>query len=506
MLNLTSARRIGIVGGDLVGWLAAIELRRVFEPDVDVTVIETPELFSFGLGEGGSLNLVDTLCRNELDLDIFVGEAGATYKLGVLYDNWRGGGISDRYYRLFCGPGIAEIEWRVDGFFPLLSARIAMGEDLHTCVPGFEAIARHASQKDIERLLATGQSGLCRSYHFDAEAFERYLKRVGLSRGITAHASAVCGMRLDERGYVRSLHLDGEQLEVDFVIDASGFARLGLGSVFGTRWRSFANTLPTDRAITFDLEPSEMCPDPVTRLTAMKAGWMWEVPLNRKITAGYVFSSRHADHAIAVAEVEHRLGHRVQPKHLLSLDQGYFERAWVNNLVALGTASGFVEPLDAALATHTFEQLRNIGRVLTNGGGVVPAHTIEAYNSANARSWTGARDFLRLHYDCKRNDVAFWRDIAAAELPEGYAELRACFHKRTPRWIDIQPYVGSGWQALFHQLDWISVAASLGVVPATAARAELRRLSAESRREVQAYLDLLNGTMSRHLPPSGWVH
>ncbi|MDK1389269.1 tryptophan 7-halogenase [Sinorhizobium sp. 8-89] len=84
----------------------------------------------------------------------------------------------------------------------------------------------------------------------------------------------------------------------------------------------------------------------------MTAGWIWEVQLNRTTRAGYLFSSRHADTGMAMAKAEQRFGHRLQPKHELSFYQGYFETARVNNLVALGTASGFVEPLQAALAAH----------------------------------------------------------------------------------------------------------------------------------------------------------
>ncbi|MCA1408308.1 tryptophan 7-halogenase [Ensifer sp. IC3342] len=506
MLDLTNARRIGIIGGGTVGWLAAIALRRIFDVDVDVTVVEAPTVFPLGPGEGGSLNLTDTLRRNGLDVDVFIGEADATHKLGVLYENWRGGGILDHYYRMFGGSGIPEIECRVDGFFPLLSARIAAGENLHTYIPGFELIRRRASQNEIDELLATGEAGLYPSYHFNDAEFERCLRRVGLARGITSRTTVVHGMRLDDRGHVSALQLGGEELEVDFAVDASGFARVGLGTVFNMHWCSFANVLPTDHAIIFELEPREPPLQCVTRATAMKAGWMWEAPLNRSIRAGYVFSSRHADAAMALAELEHLYGYRVEAKHELSLDQGYFSTAWVNNFVALGTASGFVEPLEAAPAAHTFEQLRNLECVLANGSGIVPAQAIEAYNSANARCWTGVRDFLRLHYDCKGIDTPFWRDLAGAKLPEGYADLRACFQKRTPRFIDIQPYVGSGWQSLFQQIDWISVAAPLGVVPPAAACAELRRLSAESQTEVQAYVDRLKGTITKISSTRGWMH
>ncbi len=506
MLDLTEARRIAVIGGGITGWFAGIALRRVFKAEIEVTVIEAPELFPFGLGEEGSLNLVDTLSRNDIALDTFIDEADATYRLGVVFENWRGGGAVDQYYHLLGGPGIPEIEWRADGFFPFLSARIALGEDLHSCIPGFEVISRKASQHEFEELLETGQSGLYPSYHFDAGGLERFLKRIGSARGVTCRRTAVHGMRLNDRGHVHSIQLSGEELEVDFVVDASGFARIGLGTVFGARWRSFENALPIDRVIAFHPKPTGANPEFVTHSTAMKAGWMWQVPLNRKVSAGYVFSSRHTDDTAAVGEVERRLGRCVEPMHQLTFEQGCFETAWINNLVALGAASGFVEPLQAALTALTLEQLRNIERVLSSGGGIVPAQAVETHNTANAQCWTGVRDFLRLHYDCPRKDTPFWRDVAAAELPDSYVNLRECFQRRTPRLIDIQPYVGSGWQALFHQVDWMSVAAPLGVIPAAAARAELRRLPAESRDEVQVYLHLRNGVTPTIGPSSRSVH
>ncbi|MEI3854958.1 MULTISPECIES: tryptophan halogenase family protein [unclassified Ensifer] len=488
MLDLSAPKRVAIVGGGTAGWFAALTLRRIFSPAVEVTLIESPDIGIIGVGEGGLLNLVDALNRNRIPVDEFVRETGAAYKLGFVYEGWRGGGRNDCYYHLFGGPGIPELEWRQSGFFPLLSARIAVGEDLHTCVPGFEAIARNASQDEMRALLATEKSGLLASYHFDSHRVATYLKKIALGRGIVHRTARVEELSLDEQGHVRAIEMDGGSLDVDFVIDASGLARIGIGGTFRAPWRSFSDYLLLDRAIPFHLPNPHENPALLTRAVSMKAGWMWQIPLIERVGAGYVFSSRHIDEQSALTEIEAHLGHPISPMRTLRFEAGHFETVWINNVVALGLASGFVEPLEATSIGQMLEQLRNLERVLIDGGGVVSGQIIDGYNRANGQCWAGIRDFLRMHYDCPRRDTPFWRDVARTPIPDSYAELKQCFQRRTPRFVDVEAYVGTGWQGIFHMVNWMFVAAPLGVVTAAAARAELRRLPQETRADVQAYL------------------
>lgn len=491
MLDLTTPKRVAIIGGGTAGWFAALTLRRIFSPAVEVTLIEAPDIGIIGVGEGGLLNLVDALSRNKIPVDEFVRETGAAYKLGFVYEGWRGGGRDDCYYHLFGGPGIPELEWRQNGFFPFLSARIAAGEDLHSCVPGFEAIARNASQDEMRALLAAGKSGLMASYHFDSYRVASYLRQVALSRGVVHRTARIDALVLDRSGYTRSLQFDGQQLDIDFLIDASGLARIGIGSTYGRRWVSFSDCLLLDRAIPFHLPNPHKHPALLTCAVSMKAGWMWQIPLIERVGAGYVFSSKHMDEATALAEIEAYLGRSIAPMRTLRFEAGHYGTVWINNVVAIGLASGFVEPLEATSIGQMLEQLRNLERILVDGGGVIGGETIDEFNRANAKCWAGIRDFLRMHYDCPRRDTLFWRDVAKAPLPESYAELKQCFQRRTPRFSDIETYVGSGWQGIFHTVNWMFVAAPLGVVPAAAARSELHRLPPETRADIQAYLDRL---------------
>jgi tryptophan 7-halogenase len=505
MLDLATPRRVAIIGGGTAGWFAALTLRRIFSPRVEVTLIEAPDIGIIGVGEGGLLNLVDALSRNKIPVDEFARETGAAFKLGFAYEGWRGGGKQDCYYHLFGGPGIPELEWRQNGFFPLLSARIAIGENLHGCVPGFEAIARNASQDEVRALLAAGKSGLTASYHFDSYRVAAYLKRLAQARGVVHRTARVDGLVLDNQGYTRALVVDSQQLEIDFLIDASGLARLGIGKTYGMRWQSFSDWLLLDRAIPFHLPNPQTNPALLTRAVSMKAGWMWQIPLIERVGAGYVYSSRHTDEVAAIAEVETYLGRSITPMRTLCFEAGHFATVWTKNVVALGLASGFVEPLEATSIGQMLEQLRNLERILVDGGGVVSDRTIECFNQANAQCWAGIRDFLRMHYDCPRKDTDFWRDVANAPLPDSYADLKRCFQRRTPRFSDIETYVGSGWQGIFHMVNWMFVAAPLGIVSASAARTELLRLPPDARGKIQAYLQQLAGTSNQATPQGASV-
>lgn len=491
MLNLRNISRAVVIGGGTAGWFSALTLRRLFAPQVEVRVIESPAIGIVGVGEGGLLNLIDALRCNGIGLNEFVRETGAAFKLGFCYEGWRTGDDDDRYYHLFGRPGLQEIDWMEAGFHPLLSGMVHEGIELHRYIPGFASIAVNASQQQAAAMLQLGaSSGLSASFHFDSHKLADYLRRVAVSRGVVHQQARVEELVCDAQGMARAVRLEGaeETVELDLLIDASGLARLGIGGKLGVRWRSFSEYLLLDRAVPFHMPHPQPNPSLVTRAIAMPAGWMWQIPLVDRVGAGYVFSSAHADEAQVVDEIHRRIGPGIEPMRTLRFEPGHFEQVWVGNVMAVGLASGFVEPLEATSIGQMLEQLRNFERIVAAGDGVVAGHLIDDFNEANARCWSGIRDFLRMHYDCPRRDTAFWRDVAELPLPPSYAELWACFQQRTPRMVDVQNYAINGWQGIFHVINWLFVAAPLGVVPREAAAAELRGLPSASRARVAAYI------------------
>lgn len=488
MINLRGIKRVAIVGGGTAGWFAALTLRRIFSPNVEVVLVESPDIGIIGVGEGGLINLVQALQQNQIPIDEFVRETGAAYKLGFVYQGWRDGGKDDQYYHLFAKPGIAATDWYEQGIYPLFSALIEQNIPLHVLIPGFSAIAQNASQQQATSMLANTASGLSASYHFDSHRVAKYLEKIAVSRGVIHRRAKVLDVQLNEQRQATALNLSDGQLAIDFLIDASGFARLVVGKQLETRWHSFSPYLLLDRAIPFHM--SHLTPNPalLTRALAMNAGWMWQIPLVERVGAGYVFSSAHIDEQQALEEIERTLGFAINPMKTLRFTPGHFEQVWVGNMMALGLASGFVEPLEATSIGQMLEQLRNFERVLTQSQGVISAAAIADFNQANAKCWSGIRDFLRMHYDCPRQDTPFWRDATTAPKPESYQALKECFALRTPRMIDVQDYAINGWQGIFHLINWLFVAAPLGVTPPSAARLELMALPDESKKQLRNML------------------
>jgi tryptophan halogenase len=513
MLNLRTATHVVVLGGGTAGWFAALTLRKMFNPAVEVRVVESRRVpvAGVGVGAGGLVNLVHTLNRLDIPTSEFMRETGGTFKLGFAYDGWRTGADDDRYYHLFAAPNADETRWNQAGFFPLISALLANRTELHRYIAGVDAIEHGASQGEVGAMLVEGKSGLATSFHFDGGRVATFLKHKALSRGVAHTEAQVEDIELNDMGDVTGVLIDGQRLPADLLVDASGLARAGIGKrfakQFGIRWRSFSDCLLPDRAIAFDVGHSGAHPALVTRATAMSAGWMWQVPLVERVGAGYVFSRAHLDADAAVAEAQAKLGTKVgtklEPHRVLDFDSGYFERVWVRNLMALGLASGCVEPLAAASIGQMLEQLRSFERVVVDCDGVVPDSTIDEFNRANGLHWEGIRDFVRMHYDGGRDDLPFWRDAARAQASNGYAELKRCFALRTPRVADLGRYTAPGWQALFHTLDWMFVGAPLGVIQPEAAQAELMSMPPALRNKVAEYLARMQAPRAGGAVPNG---
>ena len=489
MLNLRGAKRVVILGGGTAGWFAALSLRKIFSAAVEVRVIESSQIGIVGVGEGGLLNLQSALLSLDIDLDDFVRETHATYKWGFSYEGWRTGDKDDRYFHPFASAEGVASKWEKSGSFPLIAAMIHNGIPMPDYLRGMELIKGNASQQEAKQALDAKEVDIISSFHFDSFRIAEYLKKIALSRNIVHQDAMVDEVQTDERGRVMALTTrEGERIELDFVIDASGLSRKIIGKVVPSQWHSFSEHLLLDRAIPFYMRHPEKNPGLVSRAIALSAGWMWQIPLQDRVGAGYVYSSRHISDEDATAEIQRTLGYEVQPQRVIRFEPGCFEQVWVGNVLSVGLASGFVEPLEATSIGQMIETVRNFVRVLTLSQGVVSDNAIREFNESNHHSWLEVRDFLRMHYDCPRRDTPFWRDVAKAPLPETYRGLKECMQLRAPRLLDLEGYILHGRRGIFHVINWMFVATGLGLISRDAVKTELMALPPEGKQAVGEFL------------------
>lgn len=506
MLDLRRAKRIAVIGGGIAGWFAALMLRRVFNPQVEVIVFDVLSHNAIADGEGGLVNFINGLKRASIDFDDFMQVTGASFKMGTEFSGWRNGGADDIYYHLYPAHDdhVEELDYHFHGIWPYLAMRIATQAPLDRFMPGFSLIRSGASPIEAKAVFNLHRSGVLPTLHFNRGKVIEYLKNLAQKRQITVRDQQVDDVVINEKGFATALKLQGNNdLAIDFLIDASGLKRFVIGEKFKAKWLSYSACLLQDRAVAFNTPNISRIPALVTRSLAMKAGYLWQVTLRDNISNVCIYSSKYADEAAIKQEIGQRLGTPIDKTSSLSFTPGNFEDAWVNNVVALGKSSGYIEPLEATSIGQLMLALSRLENALIDCHGIICHQTIAAFNRGNFESWMKAADFVRMHYDGGRNDSAFWRAANAAKRSIYYADMKSCFQQRLPRPIDIEAYGSSGWQSLFHIIDWLFVAAPLGIITPQAAMADLNSLTPTIRQRMEQYGREIMRQKSGHASMSG---
>lgn len=447
--------RVVIVGGGTAGWMAAAALSCQLGGLVDVHLIESPEIGIVGVGEATIPHMREFLATLGIDEFTFMRATDATYKLGIRFENF--GAIGQSYTHPFGSFG-RELGGLAFHHFFLRARAGGMACDLDAfSLPARAAMLGRFAPPAGHPLTFEGGYGY--AYHFDATRLAPFLRDYSMTRGVERTEGRILEAQRDAlSGDVTGLQLDNRQVVTgDLFLDCSGFNALLLGDALDEEWEDWSRWLACDRAAALPCEAQGSPIEPQTRAIAMAAGWRWRIPLRSRIGNGYVFSSSHLSEDEActriLASVE---GKPLAEPRVLRFRPGRRQRSWVRNVVGIGLASGFLEPLESTsiyLAQIAISRLVD----LFPTAGIEDADRDE-FNRLVDLEYDRIRDFLILHYNAtRRTDSRFWKDMRALEVPESLADALALW-RRTAR---IAPHV----QGLFHEPSWIALLLGQGIVP-----------------------------------------
>lgn len=422
-------RRIIVVGGGTAGWMTAAALANRFsESSLDIAVVESSQIKSVGVGEATVPHIRhynETLGFDEAD---FMVKTQATYKLGIEFVNW--GHQGNSYVHPFAAFGE---DFGGVAFHQHWLRMRASGAD----VGAFEAYSlpiQAARQGRFARPSADTSSLLGRfnyAYQFDAGLYATFLRQYAEQRGVRRVDGTIVDSTLDsETGFVRSLTLaTGEQLDGDMFVDCSGFRGLLIEQKLKTGYEAWTHWLPCDRAVALPCANDGPIA-PYTRATAQSSGWIWNIPLQHRTGNGHVYSSNFLSDDTALATL---LGAIAAPPmaepNQLRFVTGKRRKQWVGNVVAIGLASGFLEPLEST-SIHLIQQA--IGYLLDYfpSGDWDPLDAAE-FNRIMALEYERVRDFIILHYLANtRDDSEFWKYCRAITPPDSLAEKLELFRAR----------------------------------------------------------------------------
>lgn len=409
---------IVVVGGGTAGWMTALYTKHIL-PECNVTVIASEEIGVLGAGESTTPMTIDFLDILKLPLSEVIVETKASVKVAARFTGWNDTG--DYYYNPFGADGDLAIE-SLDRFY--------YKDFREDCRVFPISILNKDNQKDYDFNIKLAENNLFPfdsnknrlanfAINFDASLMAKYLKNIAINkRGILYIDDIVEEIVNDDSGNISYILTKNNKVPVDFVFDCSGFNRLIIGKHFNTKWISYKDTLPVDKAFPFFLSHDQVGKKvvPYTNAIAMKYGWMWVTPLQHRYGCGYTFDSSYISVDEAKKEVEEYFGFEVNPPKpglFFQFEAGTYEKSWVKNCISIGLASGFIEPLEATSILSGLHNLRNIHPDIILSAS---DKDIKEYNYRFKKSQEEIVDFIYLHYLCTRKDTDFWQNFTINNL------------------------------------------------------------------------------------------
>jgi tryptophan halogenase len=449
-------RRIVVVGGGTAGWMTAAAFAKFLTAGWSITVVESDEIGTVGVGEATIPSI--QMFNNALEIDEaeFLAATGGTYKLGIAFEGW--GGFDDGYVHAFglVGAALGVVPFH---HYWLRGRKLGISKPLGHYVLHTLAIAANR----FAHLNPPPNSPLPLlpyAFHFDASLYARFLRGYAEKRGAVRQEGRIVTVeRNGESGDVDAVVLaNGTRVAGDLFVDCSGFRGLLIEQELESGFEDWTHWLQCDRAIAVPCARVDPLV-PLTRSIARKAGWQWRIPLQHRIGNGYVFSSRRISEDEAAATVLANLdGEAMAEPRTIRFKTGRRSRAWVRNVVAIGLSSGFIEPLEST-------SIHLIQTAITRLIDLLPAGRIEDvtrddYNVRTAFEMERIRDFIILHYHAnQRVGEPFWDELRTMEVPEPLQHKIDLF-RSTAR-------VVPSFDELFDTRAWIHVMIGQNIIPET---------------------------------------
>ncbi len=446
---------IAIVGGGTAGWFAASILARMLRGRCAIRLIESPDIPTVGVGEATVPGIVDLLFKFlKIDQNDFMEKCQATIKLAIRFKDWRTLGHSF---------------WHPFGLFGVTIDRIPFHHFWHKAkAQGLEVDASHfnleialaAADKFIYPTNSLGiAQGLRYALHFDAGLVARYLRSYAEALGVVRMERSVTGATQSEDGSIDEVVFkDGERLKADLYIDCSGFRGLLIEQTMKTGYHDWTHLLPCNRAVATQV-PNRIPRPPYTMATARPAGWQWRIPLQHRVGTGYVYSSEHISDEEALKDLLAVPGNEplVEPRFIRYVT-GRRRVFWNKNCIALGLASGFIEPLESTSIHLMYSGVYNLLDHFPDAS--FDPVNIADYNAQMIEEFERIRDFIILHYcTTQRTDSPMWLQCQKTELPDSLAS-RIELYRRTGRIFHKQ-------YDLFVEPSWFFVMDGMGITPAS---------------------------------------
>jgi tryptophan halogenase len=447
-MTITNITKVVIAGGGTAGWMAAAALSKLLGKAFDITVVESDQIGTVGVGEAAIPTLTAFHRLLGLNEQALMKATHATFKLGINFENWQ---QKNKTY--------------MHGF-----GRV--GKD---CWAGeFQHFWLHGKQNNINadfsnycfeiqaakqnKFALAQKAGLNYSYHLDATLYAKFLREFAEQHGVNRIEGKIVGVNKHQQsGDIESITLEnGQNIEGQLFIDCTGFVGLLIEKALNTGYEDWSHWLPNDSAVAVQTKTVND-PIPYTRSIAHDSGWQWQIPLQHRVGNGMVYCSKYlSDDDAKRTLLDNIDGEPLTQPRVIKFKTGRRRKGWNKNCVALGLSSGFLEPLESTSIHLIMSGILRLIRLFPFEG--ITQSAVNEYNLQLTTELTHIRDFIILHYKAtERTDSPFWRHCKSMEIPQSLQQRLDLF-KETGRVFTTEG-------ELFRVDSWSQVMLGQGVYP-----------------------------------------
>ena len=460
-------RKVVIAGGGTAGWVAACALTHQFRDLLEVTLVESEQIGTVGVGESTIPTIRTFHQLLQIDEREFMSSVAASFKLSISFEDWLRPG--QRYFHPFGLTGLGTWACEFHHFW-LESRRRGIRSEL-----GDFCLETVASR--VDRFVLAGQGRgdgqwstrwdppattparpeVNYAYHFDAGLYAAYMRERAERQGLVRIEGKIQQVRQHPgSGHVEALVLDnGTVVDGDLFIDCTGGRAVLSEQALGTGYEGWNHWLPSNRAVALQTEADGPAV-PYTRAIAHAAGWHWKIALQHRIGCGIVFSDVHMSDDEATARLlAANPAKPLRDPWIIPFRTGRRRKAWHKNVIALGLASGFIEPLESTSIHLTLSGVARLLKLFPADG--IDASLVQRYNDISRAEMEHVRDFIILHYHLNQRDEPMWQQVRHMRLPPDLAHRIEMFRDRA--------HALQGEDELFRLDSWTHCMLGQGVVP-----------------------------------------
>ena len=425
-MNPNAIRNIVIVGGGTAGWMAAATLIKNFQKsDLKIVLLESESIGSVGVGESTIPHIRGFNKFLGIDENFFIEKTKATFKLGIAFKNW--GKLGDDYIHPFgpLGYDINGIEFH-HFWLKLHREGKATSLDDYSLAAKAARMGKFKPPEDSENFY---ESSYNYAFHFDAALYAQYLRKFSEDKGVVRIEGILDYVKQDEKnGFIKSVILkSGQEINGELFIDCTGFKGILIDKVLKTPFEDWSQWLRCDKAIALPCEKPDVAITPYTQSTAHKAGWQWRIPLQHRTGNGHVYASQYMSDDEAASVLLNNLdGNPLADPKFFTFTAGQRKQNWEKNCVAIGLASGFLEPLES---TSIYLIQVGIQKLIEFFPDIhFASSNTEEFNRHVNTEYLKVRDFIIMHYkENNREDSVFWVDCKNMTVPTSLAERQKLF-------------------------------------------------------------------------------